>query len=85
MYYSLIYPYITLYCNSTWSSTYVTNSIYCLQKRAVRAIINSDYKAHSAPLFSELGVLDIFQINAFKIAEVNISWLITSELANQRA
>ena len=36
LYYSLIYPYIT-YCNSTWSSTYVTNlnRIYCLQKRAL--------------------------------------------------
>ena len=39
------------YCNSTWSSTYTTNlnRIYCLQKRAVRAITNSDYRAHSAP------------------------------------
>ena len=55
LYYSLIYPYIT-YCNSTWSSTYVTNlnRIYCLQKRAVRAITNSDYRANSAPLFSKL-------------------------------
>ena len=57
LYYSLIYPYIT-YCNSTWSSTYVTNlnRIYCLQKRAVRAITNSDYRAHFAPLFSKLGI-----------------------------
>ena len=61
LYYSLIYPHIT-YCNTIWSSTYVTNlnRIYCLQKRAVRAITNSDYKAHSAPLFSKLRILDIF-------------------------
>ena len=34
LYYTLIYPYIN-YCNSTWSSTYVSNfnRIYYLQKR----------------------------------------------------
>ena len=60
LYYSLIFPYIT-YCNFTKSSTYVTylNRIYCLQKRAVQAITNSDYRAHSAPLFSKLKILDI--------------------------
>ena len=70
LYYSLIYPYIT-YCNCTWSSTYVTNlnRIYCLQKRAVRAITNSDYRAHSAPLFSKLRILDIYQINTLQIAK----------------
>jgi len=63
---SLIYPYVT-YCNSTWSSTYITNlySFYCLQKRAVRTITNSDLIVHSATLFSKLGVLDIYQINTF--------------------
>ena len=70
LYYSLIYPYIT-YCNSTWSSTYVTNlnRIYCLQKRAVRATTNSDYRANSAPLFSKLKILDIYQLNTFQIAK----------------
>ena len=68
LYYSLIYPYIT-YCNSTWSSSYVTNlnGIYCLQKRAVRAITNSDYRANSAPLFSKLKILYIYQINTSPI------------------
>ena len=70
LYYSLIYPHIT-YCNTTWSSTYITNlnRIYCLQKRVVRAITNSDYKAQSAPLFSKLRILDIFQINKFQTAK----------------
>ena len=64
LYFSLIYPYIT-YCNSSWSSTYVSNlnRIYYLQKRAVRAITNSDYRAHTAPLFSKLEILYIFQVN----------------------
>ena len=70
MYYTLIYPYIT-YCNCTWSSTYVSNlnRILYLQKRAVRAVTNSDYRAHSAPLFTKLGILDIFQVNTFQVAK----------------
>ena len=52
LYYTLIYPYIS-YCNSTGSSTCVSslNRIYYLEKRAVRAVTNSDYRAHSALLF----------------------------------
>ena len=70
LYYTLIYPYIT-YCNSTWSSTNVPNlyRIYYLQKRAVRAVTNSGYRAHTAPLFSKLKILDIFQINTLDIAK----------------
>ena len=71
LYYTLIYPYIT-YCNSTWSSTYVSNlnRIYYLQKRAVRAITNSEYRAHTAPLFSKLEILDIFQVNTLDTAKL---------------
>ena len=70
LYYTLIYPYIT-YCNSTWSSTYVSNlnRIYYQQKRAVRAITNSDYRAHTAPLFSKLEILDIFRVNTLDTAK----------------
>ena len=70
LYYALIYPYNT-YCNSTWSCTYVSNlnRIFYLQKRVVRAITNSDYRVHSAPLFAKLGILDIFQVNSFQIAK----------------
>ena len=61
LYYSLIYPCIT-YCNSTWSSAYVSNlnRIFYLQKRAVRAITNSDYRAHSAPSIAKLSIMNIF-------------------------
>ena len=45
------------------------NRIFYLQKRVVRAIVNSDYRAHSAPLFAKLGILDIFQVNSFQIAK----------------
>ena len=48
LYYTLIYPYLT-YCTTVWSSAYVTNlnRIFLLQKRAVRIITNSDFRAHS--------------------------------------
>ena len=70
LYYTFIYLYIVC-CSCASSSTYVSNlnRIYYLQKRAVRAITNSDYRAHSAPLFSKLGILDIFQVNTFEIAK----------------
>ena len=65
----MINPFIA-YCNTVWSSTYVTNlnRIYYLQKRAVRAITNSDFRAHTAPLFAKLGILYIFQVNSLYIA-----------------
>ena len=52
-------------------ATYVSNlnRIFYLQKRVVRAIANSDYRAHSSPLFAKLGILDIFQVNSFQIAK----------------
>ena len=42
---------------------------YLVRKRAVRAVTNSDYRAHTAPLFSKLKILDIFQINTLEIAK----------------
>ena len=52
LYYTLIYPYLS-YCNTVWSSTYVTNlnRIFLLQKRAVRALTNSDFRAQTAPVY----------------------------------
>ena len=58
-----------MYC--ALSSTYLSNlnRIYYEPKRAVRAITNSDYRAHSTPLFSKQGILYIFKVNAFEIAK----------------
>ena len=66
----LIYPYLT-YCTTLWSSTYVTNlnRIFLLQKRAVRAMTNSNHLAPSAPLFAQLNILDIFKVNSLYIAK----------------
>ena len=70
LYHTLVYPYIS-YCSTVWTSTYPTNlnRIYLFQKRAVRAVTKSDYLAHSAPLFSRLNVLDIYQVNSFHVGK----------------
>ncbi len=65
LYYTLIYPYLT-YCNSVWSSTYVSNlrRVLMLQKRVVRLLTNSGFREHTAPLFRELNLLNIYKINS---------------------
>ena len=50
-------------------SKFNLNKIYYLRKQAVQAITNSDYQAHSTPLFSNQRILDIFQVNMFEIAK----------------
>ena len=48
LYYTIIYPYLT-YCNIACSSTYPTNlnRLFLMQKRAVGAITNACYRAHT--------------------------------------
>lgn len=66
LYYTLIYPYL-IYCNTIWSSTYVSNlkRLQILQKRIVRLLTSSSFLAHTAPLFKKLKILDINKINSF--------------------
>ena len=55
LYYSFTYPCLT-YCTTVWSSAYVTNlnRIFLHQKRAVRALTNSNpHLAPSAPSFAD--------------------------------
>ena len=58
VYYSLIYPFLT-YALVTWGNTYSTSlkPLITLQKKAVRIMTFSDFKAHSSPLFLKLGLL----------------------------
>ena len=75
LYYTLVYPYLN-YCNIAWSSTYPSNlnRIHLLQKRVVRIIANADYRAHTAPLFRKLKILDVFNVNSFLIASFMYSY-----------
>ena len=41
----------------------------------MRAITNSDFRAHTAPLFSNLGILDVNQVNTLDIAKFMFHYL----------
>ena len=69
LYYSLIYPYL-IYCNTIWgkaSETFI-NQLFLLQKRLVRIITNSEFLAHSDPLFHRTKILKIKDIYTYLIA-----------------
>ena len=63
IYCSLVLPHLQ-YCTLIWANTYSTklNKIRMLQKKAVRIINNSDYLAHSEPLFKQNNLLKIEDI-----------------------
>ena len=42
----------------------------------MRTIINLDYQAHSTPLFSKLGILDIFHVNTVHLKSPNSCFVI---------
>ena len=70
LYYSFIYPYLQ-YCNHVWGNTYTTylQKLFVLQKRIVRVIAGVKPREHSAPLFKQLNILSIFQINIYVIGK----------------
>ena len=60
VYYSIIYCFL-VYGVLIWGNTYKTNiqPLVILQKKAVRIITFSDFKAHSSPLFKNLSLLKL--------------------------
>ena len=67
LYFSLVYPYL-VYCVNVWGGTYPEHlrPLTVLQKRAVRLISNSQYLAHTNPLFRRHNILklcDIYKLN----------------------
>ena len=69
LYYSLIYPYLS-YCNIVWGSTCTTalQKILILQNRFVRLASRSVWDATAAPLYKNLQILTIYDINIYQIA-----------------
>ena len=67
LYNSLILPYVS-YCNLVWATSAKTkiNSIYLLQKKALRICTGSQYLAHTNPLFYELKTLKVSDINTLQ-------------------
>ena len=69
LYSTLVYPYLT-YCNIIWgcAKPSLLNRLVVLQKRAVRRITSSCYRAITGPLFVRLNLLKLSEINKFQIA-----------------
>ena len=64
LYKSFIQPHIS-YGLEVWGNTF-HSYLHCIllsQKMAMRAITHSHFRDHSAPLFHELGILDIFKLH----------------------
>ena len=69
LYHSLIVPYLK-YCNIVWASSAnhtELSKIFKVQKKCLRIATNSDYLAPSTPIFSDLSLLNIFDINKLEI------------------
>ena len=66
LYYSMIFPYLS-YANLLWGNTFITHlqPLFLLQKRAIRIITLSKQVEHTEPLFKQLKILNIFQLNQF--------------------
>ena len=68
LYYTFAYPYF-IYCNQVWGNAYQTNleKIVLVQKRLIRLITGSPYRAHTEPLFVANRILTFKEINEFTI------------------
>ena len=68
LYHSLIHPHL-LYCNIVWGSAAAVhlNKLVLLQKRAIRILSGSLFRAHTSPIFSELKLLKLIDLNKYLI------------------
>ena len=75
LYNSFIYPYY-IYCNHVWGSACMTtlNPLVLLQKRIIRIITGSKRLSHTDPLFRELGLLKLQDVNKFMIGKFMFRW-----------
>ena len=68
LYYTFIFPYLN-YCIHVWGNTYVSylDPIIKAHKRIIRIITHSNYIAHTAPLFRQLGILKLDKLYQLKL------------------
>ena len=66
LYNSIIKPYFT-YCITLWGNTFKThlNKLVILQKKIIRLITFSDYRAHTQPLFLKLKFLTVKELYTY--------------------
>ena len=78
LYHSFVYPYLT-YCNQVWGSTYTSNleTLFALQKKALKIICSMPKWAATDPLFYELGILKFHDINLYLTSKSEVpEWFI---------
>ena len=85
IYNALVRPYLE-YGINLWGTVRASRkvNITTIQKKAVRAIADARYNAHSTPLFSKLGILkidDLYQVNACKMVEGAIKRQLPTEIS----
>ena len=70
LYYTFIYPYIS-YCNHVWGNTFkkYLKKIELLQKRIIRLITFSKFKANTSELFKDLKILKCHEIHTYLISQ----------------
>ena len=66
LYNSFAYPYF-IYCNHVWGNTYPSNfnKMVVLQKKLIRIVTCSPYRAHSKPLLVANKVFSVHEINVY--------------------
>ena len=74
LYYAFIFTYLC-YCNHVWGNTYITylDKLYIMEKKVVRIIYGVKPRTHTKPLFEDVKILDIFQINKHLIGKFMFS------------
>ena len=68
LYYSFAYPYL-INCNHVWGNSYPTNleKLYLVQKKLIRIITCSPYRAHTKPLCIANRKLTMIDIDTYII------------------
>ena len=68
LYHALVEPYLQ-YCNIIWAGhrTSALMDLFLCQKRLMRIITNSSRLSHSAPLFKQLSILPVYDINNLQV------------------
>ena len=69
IYYAHVHPHLT-YCLPIWGSTYPSylQSVFLLQKRAIRIIADHPYLAHTNPLFKSSNIIKFFDLVKLELA-----------------
>ena len=68
LYFSFIYPHLS-FCIEVWgsASNYILEPLFKLQKKAIRIITSSPFKAHTGPLFEMLRLLKLCDIYKYHL------------------